>query len=75
MKVTNNNLRLLDFEPWSGATETRNNIIKNGKEQQFNELIEELNPDGLTTTELNDLLWFDNEWLYEQLDIEETESI
>lgn len=46
-------------------------IEEEGKEEEFNQLIEELYPDGLTDTELNDLLWFDDKWIYETLGIEE----
>ena len=63
-------VRLRDFEAWSGAISTKDVIIENGKEGAFEELINELYPDGLSATELNDLLWFDDEWLYEQLGIE-----
>ena len=61
---------LKDFESWSGATETKNIIINEGKEQEFEELIEELFPNGLTATELNDILCFEDEWVYSCLGIE-----
>ena len=63
-------VELRDFEAWSGAINTKDVIIENGKEGMFEELINELYPNGLSATELNDLLWFDDEWLYEQLGIE-----
>ena len=69
MKVYNENLRLIDFKSWSGATDTKNTIIENGKESDFNYLIEELYPEGLSETALNDLLWFDDEFIFEQLNI------
>lgn len=69
-------LRLKDFESWSGATETKNKIIQAGKEQEFEELIEELFSKGVSATELNDLLWFDDDWVYRCLGIktEDNES-
>ena len=63
-------LNLKDFESWSGATETKNKIIENGKEEEFEELIEELFPNGVSATELNDLLWFDDEYILNCLGIE-----
>ena len=63
-------LRLMDFEAWAGGIETKRNIIKYGKVDEFNELIEEIYPDGLTATKLNDILWFDSDWIYESLGIE-----
>ena len=38
--------------------------------EQFDSLIDELYPDGLTDTQLNDLLWFEEDWLFEMLGIE-----
>ena len=63
-------LSLKDFESWSGATETKNIIINEGKEEDFEELIEELFPNGVSATELNDLLWFDQEYVLNTLGIE-----
>ena len=63
-------LSLKDFESWSGATETKNKIIQEGKEEEFEELIEELFPNGVSATELNDLLWFDQEYVLNALGIE-----
>lgn len=60
---------LKNFEAWSGAIDTKNIIIEAGKCDDFEYLIEELYPEGLTETQLNDLLWFESEWLFESLDI------
>lgn len=62
---------LFNFDAWSGAIDTQKRIINEGKEAEFEQLIEELYPDGLTDTELNDLLRFDDKWIYETLGIEE----
>ena len=70
MKVINENLSISDFEAWSGAKDTQQTIIDNDKENDFDSLIEELYPDGLTDTQLNDLLWHDSDWCLEQLGIE-----
>lgn len=73
MKVTND-LKLADFDAWSGAIETKQTIIENGKEDDFDFLIEELYPDGLTDTQLNDLLWFEEDFIFEHLGISENEE-
>jgi hypothetical protein len=65
---------IANFNAWSGAVETKTIIEKNNKEFQFNSMIEELYPDGLTDTELNDLLWFEDEWIFESLGISEEEE-
>jgi hypothetical protein len=63
-----------NFESWSGAKETQKRIIEEGKENEFDSLIEELYPEGLTETELNDILWFEEDWIFESLGIEEEEE-
>ena len=72
MKITTET-NLLNFDAWSGAIETKNTIIENGKSEEFEALIEELYPDGLMEKQLNDLLWFDPEWIFEALGIKEEE--
>ena len=60
-------MSIYDFEPWSGATYTYNRIEEAGKLDELESMIEELYPDGIDETTLNDLLWFDDEWIYEAL--------
>lgn len=65
------------FDAWSGGKDTQDRIIEAGKADQFESIIEDMYPDGLTDTELNDLLWFDSEQVFEWLGItdeEETED-
>jgi len=74
MIVTNNNLTLRDFKAWSGAVDTQETILNEGKGEEFDSLIEEIYPDGIEETHLNDLLWFEEDWLYEMLGIAEEEE-
>lgn len=67
-------MSICEFEAWSGAKTTLDTIIANNKETEFECLIEECYPNGLTDTELNDLLWFNNDWIYEQLGISDEEE-
>jgi hypothetical protein len=62
-------ITIADFEAWAGAVDTRERIIEAGKEDEFDALIEELYPDGIDETGLNDILWFDDEWIFETLGI------
>ena len=55
------------FTAWSGAVEMQNKILAEGKADDFEALIDELYPDGLSETALNDILWFEDEWLTETL--------
>ena len=74
MKTFNENMTLGNFQTWSGATDTKNTIIEAGKEDDFDNLIEELYPDGLSETQLNDILWFESDWIFETLGISEEEE-
>ena len=77
-------LDLNSFEAWSGAKDTLDRIQREGKCEALENVLEELYPDGMTETELNDLLWFESETVYERLgirskgqiekEIEETET-
>ena len=67
-------LNLKDFNAWSGAVETKERIISEGKEEEFEELIEELCYKYPTATEINDYLWFNDEEIYYSLGIENSED-
>lgn len=54
-----------NYEPWSGAVSTYNELIMRGLFDNFCEALEDCYPDGLTMTELNDILWFEPEFCYE----------
>ena len=68
-------LDLNSFEAWSGAKDTLDRIQREGKCEELENILEELYPDGMTETELNDLLWFDSESVYEWLGIRSEEQI
>jgi hypothetical protein len=71
MKTFTENTTLQNFNAWSGAKDTKETIINEGKAEQFDQLIDELYPDGLSETTLNDILWFDDEFIFESLGIEQ----
>ena len=66
--ITETNLR--GFNAWSGAVDTKNLIISLGLEEEFEMLIDELYEEGLTDTQLNDLLWFESDWILERLGVQ-----
>ena len=74
MKTFNDDTRLCDFKAWSGGEDTKNTILEHNKGDEFDSLIEELYPDGLSETQLNDILWFDSDWCLETLGITEEEE-
>lgn len=62
-------LDLNSFNAWSGAVDTLDRIQREGKCEELENILEVLYPDGMTEAELNDLLWFDSEAVYEWLGI------
>lgn len=63
-----------EFEPWSGAEDTYKRICECNKESEMESFIEEQFPDGCLDTELNDLLWFESDFIYETLGIAEEDE-
>lgn len=72
MQVTTNT-NLKDFQTWSGATDTKDTILEHNKADEFDSLIEDLYPNGVSDTQLNDLLWFEENFIFESLGIDEEE--
>ena len=72
MKITTN-LNLDRFQAWSGAVDTLNRVREEGKIEELQAQLEELYPDGMTDTELNDLLWFEEDTIFEWVGIEPEE--
>lgn len=60
---------IYDYEPWSGAVYTYERIAREGKLDELDGVLEEVYPEGIDETELNDLLWFEPETVYEWLDM------
>ena len=68
---------LSNFEWWSGAVTTAQRIWEEQGREGFDQLeaiLEDLYPDGIDETDLNDLLWFDAETVYEWLGIGDKED-
>lgn len=66
----------IDFEDlkemcWSGAINTLQVIEDNNKQDEFMKFLEEEYQDGIPTiTEVNDLLWFNENYIFDMLNIE-----
>lgn len=65
---------LSEFKPWSGAEATWDKIMNADKFDELDAYIEEMYPDGIDETDLNDLLWFDGDSVLEALGISEEEE-
>lgn len=63
---------LYHFEAWSGAIPTKEKILQAGKGEEFNALLDSLfcENDFLEDVEINDFLWFEDDFIFEQLNIE-----
>ena len=70
MKITSE-MSLKNSKAWSGAKDTLNKLIELDKCDELEFILEDLYPNGMTETQLNDILWFEDEWIYETLGIEE----
>ncbi len=61
---------LSDFKFWSGAKDNAEELT----DKQFDELeshLQQLYPEGMDETAVNDLLWFEFDWIKDLLGIEE----
>lgn len=66
-------ISLENFEAWSGAVSTLDRIIAEDKCDELEAILEDIYPDGLDETALNDILWFESDWCFEMCGIR-TES-
>lgn len=65
---------LKDFEFWSGAKYVADYLTEEEFEA-IEESLEEYNPDGLTETEINDLFWFDVDYIASALGYENEDEL
>lgn len=73
MKIYNET-SLENFEAWSGGADTLRTLTHDQCEQLEN-VIDEIYPDGLSATELNDILWFEDDTIAEWLGFEDWEAL
>ena len=63
-----------DYKPWSGAVDTWDRIMDEDKLDALEQYLDEMYPDGIDETELNDLLLFEPEYIFEILGISDEED-
>lgn len=56
----------MDFDFWSGARDTVKYLTVEEIEEVFS-ILEEIYPEGLTETEINDFFWFEDDTIAEWL--------
>ena len=65
MKVTSE-LNLTSFNFWSGA---ESHEFTNQELEELGAVLEDIYPNGMTETQINDLVWFEEETICDWLDI------
>lgn len=64
-----------DFRAWSGGVDTLEKIIEANKCEEFEMLLEDIKgEEEWSDFGINDLLWFESEWIFEQLGITEEDE-
>ena len=58
-------VHLKDFDTWCGANSTKDSLFEYELDI-IEECLEELFPDGLSETQINDILWFERDWVLEK---------
>ena len=53
-----------NFEFWGGAKDTAEKIDNADAWDEVETSLEDLYPDGMSDTELNDLFWFDDDFIF-----------
>jgi len=65
---------LTEFEFWAGAKDTVKHLTDEELDQ-IEQILEEIYPEGLDETELNDIFWFERDLIAEWLGYETFEEI
>ncbi len=60
MKTINENTSLTTFKFWSGA---KDHSFTNNELKEIENQLTDLYPEGMTETQINDLFWFEEEFL------------
>ena len=74
MKITKEVDSYSDFEFWSGARDTAEELTADEIEEIFT-ILEDAYPEGMTETELNDFFWFERDTIAEWLGYEDFDEI
>lgn len=63
-KISLDDLRM--FNPWGGAKDVWELLVAQEKLDDLDKALEDMYPEGITTSELNDILWFERDWVLEK---------
>lgn len=73
--IIHQEIALEDFEAWSGGEDTLDRVWNAGKMRDLEMILEDMYPDGMDTTDLNDLLRFESDAVYGWLGMKTDEEI
>lgn len=73
MKIYTEN-SLSNFEFWSGAKD-RAKYLTEEEFDTIETILEDIYPDGMSETQINDLFWFEEDWIAEMLGYNDFEEI
>lgn len=65
---------LWEFPAWSGGKDTLDTVKEKGDCKAVEEFLEECCPEGLTDTQINDILWFERDLIAEHLGYRDWEA-
>ena len=65
---------LCNFKFWAGAKDTVK-YLTDGELEQIESIFEELYPDGMDETQINDIFWFEEDWIAEMLGYSDFEEL
>lgn len=68
------NFTYLCDNSWSGAKDTVQRVLEEGKEDELMDLLEEIFGGHATDSQINDFLWFEPDYIYECLNISDEEE-
>jgi hypothetical protein len=68
MKTYNENTQLTSFNFWSGAVDNAK-LLTYSQLEQVDYILEDMYPDGMSETALNDIFWFEFDTVCEWLDL------
>lgn len=73
--IIHKEIALEDFDGWCGAEDTLMRVYNEGKIRDLEAILEDMYPGGIDETDLNDLLRFDSDTVYEWLGMKTDEEI
>lgn len=70
--VSHENLYMFDF--WCGAEDTAH-VLTQAEMEMIDDILSEIYPEGLSPTEINDIFWFDSDWIAELVGYNDFEEL